>query len=56
VDDLDSEASRDKYFKSSFANEPIKVWSGEVGVAILGNHILSNFSKELENVAEDTLS
>jgi hypothetical protein len=51
VDDPDSEASGDKHFKSAFTNEPFKVWSGEVGVSILGNRILSTFA--LPNEVKD---
>jgi len=37
VVDPDSEAERDNHFKSAFTNEPIKEWSGEVGLVILAN-------------------
>jgi HNH endonuclease len=55
VDDPDSEASRDKHFKSAFTNELFKVWPGEIGVAILGNQILTNLAlpDELEDVDKE---
>jgi hypothetical protein len=37
INDPDSEASRDESYASAFTDEPIKRWSGEPGVVILGN-------------------
>ena len=37
MDDPESEASSDEHFVSSFTNEPLKVWLGEVGAVVLRN-------------------
>ena len=39
--DPNSQASRDKDFKSAFTNNPLKTWTGEVGALILSHSHLS---------------
>lgn len=51
MDDPESEASSDEHFVSSFTNEPLKVWPGEVGAVVLRNtSILSTPNVDLENL------
>lgn len=54
VGEPDSEASCDEHFRSSFTNEPLKMWPGEAGAVILRNtSILTNPKDDLDEVIEE---